>query len=146
VIAELKAEIKSLVDEAYGADAPKDLKYCIGNGSNKPYDGYAGMIYISASNKIRPTVVDRQRNPVQEGDKQAPYAGCYVNATVTLWAQNNQFGKRINANLRAIQFVEDGPAFGVAPVNAENEFEMLPDEGPVSSGGGGRAAAVGLDF
>jgi hypothetical protein len=60
------------------------------------------------------------------------YSGCYVNMTVTLWTQDNEYGKRVNANLRAVQFVKDGEAFGVAPVDAEEEFdevEIEDDEG-----------------
>ena len=131
-ISELKSQAKKLALEAFGNKIPPDLKVCIGNGDNKEYDGYKGMIYVSARNQTRPTVVNRARNPVAEGDTEAPYAGCYVNATITLWAQNNQYGKRINANLRAIQFVEDGEAFGRGPVAADDEFEML-DDAPVGN-------------
>ena len=44
----------------------------------------------------------------------------------------NEFGKRINANLRAVQFVKDGEAFGVKPVDAEDEFDVL--EGDAAGG------------
>lgn len=133
----LKAQIKALAMEAYGGKVPPEVKFCIGDGNGKSYDGYANMVYLASSNKTRPTIVNRNREPVAEGDAQAPYAGCYVNASITLWAQNNKFGKRINANLRAIQFVNDGEAFGVAPVDAEEEFEVLE---------GGAAAAGADDF
>ena len=47
------------------------------------------------------------------------YSGCMVNMVVQLWAQDHpEYGKRINANLKAIQFFEHGPAFsGAAPVD-----------------------------
>jgi hypothetical protein len=56
------------------------------------------------------------------------YAGCVVNATVRLWAQDNNYGKRINAQLRAIQFVKDGAQFGEGAVDVTKEFTALPDE------------------
>lgn len=92
------------------------------------YEGYEGMWFIVAGEKVRPTVVNRRREPVAEGDAEAPYSGCYVNATITLWLQNNKFGKKVNANLRAVQFVRDGDAFGRAPVAAEDEFESIDGE------------------
>lgn len=134
-IAEIKAAAMKLIKES-GLDA-RAFKLCFGKGDDKPYDGYAGMVYIAANNKTRPTVVDRNRNPVAEGDKQAPYSGCIVNTNLTLWLQNNQYGKRINANLRIVQFVADGPAFGVQAAKAEDEFEALGDA-PAG-------AAAGLD-
>ena len=73
--------------------------------------------------------------PVQEGDQQAPYSGCYVYGSITLWLQNNSYGKKINANLRAVQFERDGEAFGMKPVNAEDEFEPLEGETAAPAGG-----------
>jgi hypothetical protein len=134
LISKIRAEIKALALEAYGGEIPADLKVCITNNSNKDgsqkkkYDGYAGMVFLTSNNKTRPTIVDRTREPVVEGDKEFPYGGAYVIGTITLWAQNNKFGKRINANLRAIQFVKDGEAFGRGPVAAEDEFDVLEEQ------------------
>lgn len=141
-LAEIKAEIVRLAEETFGkGKVPRDLKTCLVDGNTKDYAGYKDMIVLASHNKVRPTVVNRARGPVAEGDPQAPYAGCYVNATINLWVQNNQFGKRVNASLRAIQFVDDGEAFGRGPVDADNEFEALED-GPSS----GSAPAGAADF
>ena len=127
VIDKIKSEIGRIQKEA---GLSGDVKYCMGNGHKKAYEGYAGMVYLSTSNTVRPTVVNRAKAPVAEGDRQAPYAGCYVNATVTLWTQKNQYGQRVNANLRAVQFVKDGAGFGRAPVDADEEFEALEAGAP----------------
>jgi hypothetical protein len=58
----------------------------------------------------------------EPGGKAAPYAGCYVNATIVVWAQDNEHGKRINAQVKAVQFFKDGEAFGAAAVNPDDEF------------------------
>ena len=121
-ISQLSAEVKKLAAEAFNGEklSPDHLHR---RWQHQKYDGWAGMIAVSTSNKVRPVVVDRARNPVAEGDTESPYSGCYVNASITLWAQNNKFGKRINANLRGVQFVDDGEAFGIAPVDADEEFD-----------------------
>lgn len=125
-IKQIKAEANKILKAKYGDKIPNSIKenLCFGSGDKKDYDGYAGMFYLSASNKTRPVVVDQKRNPLTADDGK-PYAGCYVNASVTLWVMDNEFGKRVNANLRGVQFYKDGEAFGVKPVDAEEEFEDL---------------------
>lgn len=126
-IKKLQQTAAALAQQAFSGQIPPDIKLCITKGDLKAYDGYKGMIAIATHNKVRPTVVNRSRNPVAEGENQAPYSGCYVIGTITLWVQNNEFGKRINANLRGVQFVKDGQAFGMQPVDADDEFEALED-------------------
>lgn len=102
------------------------FKSCLRDGNEKPeLDGYGdGKSFISARNKIRTGVVKRDLSPIVEEDG-IIYAGCYVNATIRLWVQNNSWGKRVNAQLRAVQFVKDGESFGAEKVDASKEFEAL---------------------
>ena len=96
-----------------------------GDVSNPGAPEYAGLFFISASNKRRFTIVDADRSPLQASDNR-PYSGCYVNAIIDIWAQDNQWGRRINATLTGVQFVRDGEAFGggAAPAAAE-EFGVV---------------------
>jgi len=141
-IKEIKLAAAELMREEFGPEfKPAGLKgVCFANGNTKVDDqgevkeGYADMWVIGASEFVRPAVANRSGGPVVEGESQAPYGGSYVNATITLWTQNNKWGKRINANLRGVQFVKDGDAFGRAPISAEEEFEALEDNTPVDDG------------
>ena len=103
-------------------------KTCLRNGDTKTYDGYAGMMYITARNKIPPTVVDRKCDRLTEADG-VIYSGCYVIAHIELWAQDNTSGKRVNGKLLGLQFVKDGDRFGAGsgPSKA-TDFSVLPDE------------------
>lgn len=88
---------------------------CLHDGDEKAkWDGFPGNFFLSAANKVRPLVVDRDRTPLTQADGR-PYAGCYVNIIVDIWAQDNNFGKRINAALKAVQFLRDGDAFTCSP-------------------------------
>ncbi len=101
-------------------------KLALHDGDTKSeYDGFEGNLFVSTRSKTRPTVFDGQRNELSEADGK-PYSGCYVNASIELWAQDNQFGKRINAQLRGVQFLRDGDAFagGSRPADAD-EFDEL---------------------
>lgn len=96
------------------------------NGNGEVYGGFEDMYALNATSKARPTVIDRDRTPLVEADGK-PYGGCYVNAIVDIWAQDNNFGKRINCQLQGIQFVKDGEAFGGGGVASADEFEELED-------------------
>jgi hypothetical protein len=129
----IKDAIKKVAQGKWKDKAPKTVafnggKSCAGLGDDldKVYDGYENAVYIRAGNTKRVTIVDRDLTPLVEEDGK-PYAGCYVNATLSLWAQDNQFGKRVNGSLRAVQFVKDGESFGAGPVDAASEFDALDD-------------------
>jgi len=99
-------------------------KVCLREGAEKDFDGYGeGVMFTSASSKNRPMVVDLQGNDIAETDAKAPYAGCYVNANIDIWFQESkEYGKRVNASLRSIQFLRDGEPFGSGPKDAKQEF------------------------
>lgn len=141
-IKEIKQAAGALLKEA-GLTSHELDGVCFGDGNKKVKktkdgkvvrEGYENMFYVSVNNTTRPAVANRRGEPVSEGDPGCPYAGCYVNITLTLWVQDNQYGKRINGNLRGVQFVKDGEAFGNAPVSVDSEFEALEDSAGGSAG------------
>jgi len=101
-------------------------KYCIKDGDESELDGFEGNWSLKASNSKRPTVIDRDKTPLTADDEKL-YAGCYVNAVIDFWVQNNAYGKRINANLYGVQFVKDGEPFGMGPVDVTDDFEDLDE-------------------
>lgn len=108
----------------------KKDKTCLHDGDDKAskYDGYADNVFLSAVRQQkdgRLVLVDRQRAPISEQDG-ILYSGCYVNAKVDLWAQDNQYGQRINATLMVVQFVKDGDSFGGAKKPVADD---MPDLG-----------------
>lgn len=131
-IAGIKAAIKEAATDKWGAKADDHLakmiagdKTALHNGDLKSeYAGFEGMFYISARNKTRPLVVDIDKSILNQADGK-PYAGCYVNASVDLWVQDNKYGKRINASLRGVQFLRDGDAFSGGGAAKADEFDDL---------------------
>lgn len=91
------------------------------------YEGFQDMHSVNTSNTTRPYIVDRG-NRLIEPTAGIPYAGCYVNVSVDVWAQDNSYGKRINFSLRGVQFVRDGEAFGGGAPAGDDEFENLGGE------------------
>lgn len=126
----INAAIEAVAKEKWGAKADAMLKQmraadktALHNGDLKAsYDGFPGNLYISARNPMRPTVVAQDKTPLVEADGK-PYAGCYVHAVVELWAQDNNYGKRVNATLMGVQFFKDGDSFTGGGVASEDDFD-----------------------
>jgi hypothetical protein len=134
VIKDLKAAVLMVAESKWGkGKAPKTVVFggdrcCLKEANLKDYDGYdSDHLVVSASSPRPIPVVGRDLTPLAEADGK-PYSGCYVNGSVRLWAQDNKFGRRVNAQLRAVQFVRDGEAFGAGTVDASKEFESLAED------------------
>lgn len=116
---------------------------CFGNGAEKidkktykPYNGYDGMVYISAnSNADRPPKIMKPDGTEATTDMERLalarklYGGCYVDAAVRTWPQDNQFGRAIRCELIAIQFKSDGESFGEAEPDVTGMFGAAPAAG-----------------
>lgn len=107
----------------------KKDKLVVHDGDDKKkFEGFEGNFYVAASADTRPTAVNRDRSPVTEEDG-VLYSGCYVNAKVELWVQDNQWGQRVNATLLGVQFVKDGDSFAGGPPPANpDDFPDLDAE------------------
>lgn len=119
----LKKAVVAAAEEKFGKPVPKSVKYCLVDGDDKEYGGYADHWAIKATTKRRPVVIDRDKTPLAEDDNKV-YAGCYVNASIEIWVMDNQYGKRVLASLNGIQFAKDGEAFG-ASSSAMDDFDAL---------------------
>lgn len=134
-IATLQKAIADVATQKWGPKTQTVLNRMVGagkvllrDGDLAEYDGYAGMCYVAARNPARPAVFNRRCEPVAESDGLI-YSGCYVVARIELWAQDNNFGQRVNAKLLGIQFVKDGDRFGngSGPAKA-TDFADLGDD------------------
>lgn len=130
----VEAAIEAVAREKWGAKADAVLKQmraqdktALHDGDLKSnYDGFPGMLYVSSRSNTRPLIIDADKTPLAEQDGK-PYAGCYVNANVELWAQDNNYGKRVNAQLRGVQFFKDGDAFAGGGAASEDEFDDVTE-------------------
>lgn len=128
----INAAIEQVAKDKWGAKADAILKQmratdkvALHDGDLKAqYGGFEGMYYVAARSAVRPLVIDRDKSPLVQADGK-PYAGCYVNASVELWAQDNNYGKRINASLGGVQFFADGDAFAGGGAASEDEFDDI---------------------
>lgn len=127
--------VNEVAKAKWGAKAPAVLasikndpnKFCWKNGDTKPtLNGFPGNWFLTATNEERPLVVDRNKSALLAADGK-PYAGCYVNLSAEIWAQDNNYGKAIRASLRTVQFVRDGDSFGGGTPLSLDEVEDISE-------------------
>ena len=111
-VTKIKSAIKLAIDEKF---KDKDVKIpsqhsCFKDGYEKDCDVYAEYWSFKADSHWQPTIINSDNSPIIESDE-IIYPGCYVNASVDIWIQDNNYGKRINADLCDVQFVRDGEKF-----------------------------------
>jgi len=131
-IAKINATIESFLNEKFGeAKRPKGIKLtCMKDGDDIDYDGYEGHMAFKAGNQRRPLTIDKDRTPLVEDDNKL-YAGCYVNAIVSLWYSDHiSGGKQVLANLEGVQFFKNGTAFADGGINV-SEFDLFSDDDDV---------------
>lgn len=120
---------------------------CYGNGDEKvnkttllPYDGYEGNAYVSAISNRQPQMIQPNGQPVDASNSMAYqaiargiYGGCYVNAAIRLWLQENTHGRGVRCDLVAVQFSKDGNAFGGGGADVTGMFGAVaaPSAAPV---------------
>ena len=133
---------------------------CYGNGSEKinkttllPYDGYEGNAYISAISNRQPQMIQPNGSPVDASNSMAYqaiarsiYGGCYVNAAIRIWPQDNKHGRGIRCDLVAVQFAKDGDAFGGGGADVTGMFGAVaaPAAAPAAPAGMPAAPFPGL--
>lgn len=128
----IKDVIEQVGKDKWGAKWPtvkkmleaKD-KTCLHDGDLKSnYVGFEGNMYVSARNKVRPLVINRDKSPLTQADG-VVYAGCYVNGLIDVWAMDNEYGQRVSATLNGVQFVKKGDAFGGGSTATSDDFDDL---------------------
>ena len=134
ILVELKAEMKKAI-----ADNPKlkkapptGDKLCLRVPDRDELKYKPGNLILKANNQRPPMVLEPDGRTVMTEATDKIYSGCYVNAKVEIWGQANQWGKRVNAKLIAVQYVPrtadsfDGSY--VSPDEAVKGFDSLDDD------------------
>jgi hypothetical protein len=126
----------------------KDRKFrCFGLGDDKinkktfqPYDGYAGNTYITMGRDTAPQLIQHNGQPVPADNHiqyqtvaRTLYGGCYVNAAIKPWLQDNKHGRGVRAELVALQFAGDGSPFGEGSQDVSHMFGAVKLDPPESS-------------
>jgi len=112
----LKKAVTAAIVEKYGPDKEKwpKLRRPFNDGDEKAdLEGYAGMIYVTASNKFKPEVVDQKMRPISEESGKF-YAGCYALFSLRAFCYGGKgtpYKPGVSFSLDAVQKHSDGEPF-----------------------------------
>ena len=103
----------------------------------KPYDGYAGNVYVTTGRESQPQIIDAGGLPIDPNNSMAyqnltrkMYGGCRVNAAIKPWLQVNKYGNGVRCDLVALQFAGDDTAFGEGATDASGMFGSVGGANP----------------
>lgn len=146
----LQRAIREAATEKWGEKARDVLqqlagqdRLCLHRGDvSKPgLAPYKGKLYVSANNATRPNTFDSKGRQVNDAnDAEAVYSGCIAQVVINVWAQENKFGKRINASPMGFKFVRhEDRLSGGGRVASADEFGNADNsaDGDAPNGGDG---------
>lgn len=147
------AELNKLIQRAQIDKFTKVVKLkncCLKDGDEKEETAGYGpeVMSIIAKSDTIPVVVDQGKRKIGKKDNgqcyvevnkdtgetkdlsaEIPYAGCYVNAGITIFAYKHAVGGMgVSASLRWVQFAKDGEAFGAGRVDMDEIPEVEADD------------------
>lgn len=133
----MKALVTAVLTEKFGPDKSKRpkllrLPFRDGDEEKSHLEGYAGHIFVKATSKSKPQVVDRQVRLIT--DESIVYAGCYAVASVSAFYYDNTGNKGVSFALNNVQFIADGEPFS-GRTRAEDDFTEVPDDDETPAGG-----------
>jgi len=101
---------------------PPVLKLPLRDGdAERPDDeAYEGMMFLNASSKNKPGIVDENRDELMSKDEF--YSGCWGRASVNLYAFNVSGNKGIAVGLNNLQKLEDGDRLSGGGASAAEDF------------------------
>ncbi len=121
----IRDEVRRILAENKLKDIAADRKF-IRDGDLTAKDTDAGHWIVAAREKTAPILRDENnRNVEQINALRKFYPGCFVSTLIRPWFQSNEWGKRINANLLAVQFRKDGEAFGEGRITDEDVDDVF---------------------
>lgn len=152
-LAEIKKKIDAIAKDKWREKAAgilsglyKTGKVALHDGDEKAqYDGFPGNMFVAAAaqENAPPAIIQPwdgnpriSQNDIKDSAERAAfmkmaqsklYAGCYVNASLEFWVQDNQWGKRVNCTLRGVQFLRDGDSFSAGRPADADEFEEVTE-------------------
>jgi hypothetical protein len=103
------------------------LGTCLKDGADKAdKDGYGEhVMFVSCNRKAKdgpPRVLDKTKQDIRPEESHYPYSGCYIISSIRVWIQDNEYGKRINAEGRIIIFDKHGEPFGKGSVDPDTDL------------------------
>lgn len=125
--------IRAVAAEAWSTKAtiklaeilPDKKACCWIDGARKDAEGYWVLSSYRKQEDGKPLVLDTDKTPLAPDDGK-PYAGCFVNASVEIYATGKP-NEGIRCGLVGVQFSRDGDAFGGGGRPNADDFDEIAE-------------------
>lgn len=102
-------------------------KVFLKDGASTGKPELADFYIVTASESEAPALVKSDgKTEIVESDGLL-YSGAWARVLINVWVQDNSYGKRLNANLRGVQFLKHDTRFGEQRTDARAAFGSLED-------------------
>lgn len=134
LIQELQADLSQIIKTELKLERLPSDKILLRNGDDLAKPWADGMYVVTANMKARPApnrVYNAGMETMDNDDGGLFYSGCIANVNFSTWVQNNNFGKRVNGNFEAVQWVAHGEKIaggGVSDDEAAQGFEAIDED------------------
>lgn len=123
----IKAALDLGLHDKFGGKPPKVYKNPLRDGDTERDDEvYAGCYFITANSDNKPSIVDRDLNPIMDRDEF--YSGVYGRASLNFYPFNVNGNKGVACGLQNLQKLADGPKLAGNMSSAEEDFASAYDE------------------
>lgn len=113
--------------DKFGGKIPKVYKNPLRDGDlDRDDEVYAGCYFITANSDNKPSIVDRDLNPIM--DKDEFYSGVYGRASLNFYPFNVNGNKGVACGLQNLQKLADGPRLAGNMTSAEEDFASAYEE------------------
>ena len=134
LIKELREDIAEIIQTELKLDRLPSDKVFVRNGDDLAQPWADNMYVVSVGVWDRPApgrVYNAGMQNLNDDDGGLFYSGCIANVNFSSWVQKNEFGKRVNGNFEAVQWVAHGEKIaggGVSDDEAAQGFEALDED------------------
>ncbi len=118
----VNAAAAAAIAEKFGPNPPQNVKPLPMTDGDHPDTGHPGNWVINTNATMKPIVVDETVQPIIDQGK--IYAGCQVNADITIYAYKGDLAKGVTFGLNGVQFVRDDERLDGRPT-AEQMFQPV---------------------
>lgn len=122
----IEEAINNILTQANDTNFQQEGRTFRRDGEATKYSQYKSSVLVRGTNRDRPKLINRDLTQIEVRDiDDFFYSGSIVNAVLGCWWQDNNYGKRINAKLYAVQFVEHSPNFDRNSQGVDGMFSKL---------------------
>lgn len=123
----LNDAIKAAIEKKWGSKPPKNLHFPVKDGDEMSYAGHESCHVATFRSKDKPPLVGTEKvnGAYLAIEPREVYGGCYARVSFSAYGYDFNGKLGVALDLKAVQKIRDGDAFGAAPADVNVDFDDL---------------------